>query len=106
MILFAGREIVARQERPLAGIWSYGLGTGCMLISATLVTVFALATQVSLLEEYVRNVPRIDGVSEITLPGDPERRTLADRQANGIPIDDGNWQALQDLAQNLGIADN
>ena len=47
MILFAGREIVARQERPLAGIWSYGLGTGCMLIAAGLVTVFALATQVS-----------------------------------------------------------
>jgi putative ABC transport system permease protein len=47
MILFAGREIVARQERPLAGIWSYGLGTGCMLMSASLVTVFALATQVS-----------------------------------------------------------
>ncbi|NNG05411.1 MAG: hypothetical protein HKM95_15115, partial [Inquilinus sp.] len=47
MILFAGREIAARQERPLAGLWSYGLGTGCMLISASLVTMFALATQVS-----------------------------------------------------------
>ena len=47
MVLFAGREIMARQERPLAGIWSYGLGTGCMLVSASLVTVFALATQVS-----------------------------------------------------------
>ncbi len=27
MALFAGREIAARQERPLAGWWSYGLGT-------------------------------------------------------------------------------
>ncbi len=47
MVLFAGREIVARQERRLAGIWSYGLGTACMLVAASLVTVFALATQVS-----------------------------------------------------------
>ena len=47
MVLFAGREIVARQERRLVGAWSYGLGTGCMLMAAGLVTVFALATQVS-----------------------------------------------------------
>lgn len=46
MVLFAGREIMARQDRRLAGIWSYGLGTGCMLMAAALVTVFALATQV------------------------------------------------------------
>jgi uncharacterized oxidoreductase len=64
----------------------------------------SLATQVSQLEEYVRGVPRIDGVSEIILPGDPERRTLADRQANGIPVDDGNWEALTTLATKLGVA--
>ncbi len=46
MVLFAGREILARQDRPLAGIWAYGLGTGCMLLAASVVTVFALTTQV------------------------------------------------------------
>jgi putative ABC transport system permease protein len=46
MVLFAGREIVARQERRLKGLWAYGLGTGCMLFSACLVTVFALTTQI------------------------------------------------------------
>ncbi len=46
MVLFAGREIMARQERRLAGLWAYGLGTACMLVAASLVTVFALATQV------------------------------------------------------------
>ena len=44
MVLFAGREIAARQERPLAGLWSYGIGTGCMMTGALLVTVFALTT--------------------------------------------------------------
>ncbi len=46
MVLFAGREIMARQDRKLAGLWSYGLGTSSMLLAATLVTVFALTTQV------------------------------------------------------------
>lgn len=51
-----------------------------------------LFQQVTGLEEFVRSVPLIDGVKEVTLPGDPERRVLNDRTANGIPLDDGNWQ--------------
>ncbi len=47
MLLFAGREIMARQERRLTGFWAYGLGTSCMLVAATLVTMFALVVQVS-----------------------------------------------------------
>lgn len=47
MVLFAGREITARQDRKLSGIWSYGLGTACMLVAATLVTMFALTTQLN-----------------------------------------------------------
>ncbi len=31
MILFAGREAMARQERRLAGWWGYGVGTTAML---------------------------------------------------------------------------
>ena len=46
MVLFAGREIMARLERRLDGWWSYGLGTGCVLFAATLVVVFALSTQI------------------------------------------------------------
>lgn len=46
MILFAGREIMIRQERRLTGVWAYSLGTSCMLVAATLITVFALTTQV------------------------------------------------------------
>ncbi len=46
MMLFAGREVMARQKRRLKGWWSYGLGTSSMVFSCTLVTVFALTTQV------------------------------------------------------------
>jgi putative ABC transport system permease protein len=44
MVLFAGHEATQRQERRLSGWWSYGLGTGCMMMSSVLVTVFALLT--------------------------------------------------------------
>jgi putative ABC transport system permease protein len=46
MILFAGREIVARQERRLRGLWAYGLGVSCMAMAALAVTLFALTTQI------------------------------------------------------------
>jgi len=46
MILFAGREVVGRQDRPLAGPWGWGLGATSIFLSAVLVTVFALTTAV------------------------------------------------------------
>ena len=45
MVLFASREIVARQKRRLRGVWSYGLGAGCTLLAAGTVTIFALLTE-------------------------------------------------------------
>ena len=53
------------------------------------------------LESYVRGVPLIEGVKEVTLPGDPERRTLEQRRKSGIVIDDGNWKAFGDAARSL-----
>ena len=44
MVLFAGHEAAQQQERRLSGWWSYGLGTGSMMMSSVLVTVFALLT--------------------------------------------------------------
>lgn len=45
MVLFAGYEVMARQSRRFTGWWSYGLGTGTMLIASTLVTGLALTAQ-------------------------------------------------------------
>jgi putative ABC transport system permease protein len=46
MIIFAGYEVAARQDRRLKGVWSYGLGATAMTFSSTLVTVLALTTQI------------------------------------------------------------
>jgi hydroxycarboxylate dehydrogenase B len=61
------------------------------------------AAEVSQLCQFVRGCPRVEGVNEIQLPGDPERRVLAQRQARGIPLDNGNWEQLRALAKKLGV---
>ncbi len=62
------------------------------------------ACEVAGLAEYIRSCPLIDGAGEIQLPGDPERRTLAKRRAEGIPLDDGNFNALFKLAGELKVS--
>lgn len=62
-----------------------------------------LAKEIGGLEEYVRGVPLIDEKSKVTLPGDPERLTLQKRSTEGIPLDDGNWQALLKLSTELKV---
>jgi len=61
------------------------------------------AREVAGVDEFMRSCPRAPGVEEILLPGDPERRTLAQRTATGIPLDDGNWNELVKLAATLGV---
>jgi len=46
MIGFAGREVVARQQKGFTRFWAYGIGTGATLVAATLAVLFALGTQV------------------------------------------------------------
>jgi uncharacterized oxidoreductase len=62
------------------------------------------AREVAGLVEFVRGCPRAAGVDEILLPGDPERRMLARRTAEGVPLDDGNWRELVKLAERLDVA--
>lgn len=56
------------------------------------------------LTDYLRNTPRAEATAEITLPGDPERRTRRRREVDGIPIPDGTWGLLTKLAGDLGVA--
>ena len=62
-----------------------------------------VAGEVSQLTQFVRSCPRIAGVEEILLPGDPERRALEQRASSGIPLDEGNWGALAERAAALGV---
>lgn len=46
MVGFAGHEILGRQDRTLAGGWTYGLGTGAMAFAAFTVMLMALTTAI------------------------------------------------------------
>ena len=55
------------------------------------------------LTQYVRETPRAEGVSAITLPGDPERLSRLKRNAEGIPISEGTWALLSKLAAEQNV---
>ncbi len=42
MLLIAGREVMARQQKRFGGLWGYGLGTLSMFVSSFTLTVYAL----------------------------------------------------------------
>jgi hydroxycarboxylate dehydrogenase B len=46
--------------------------------------------------------PAIAG-EEVLVPGEPERRTKADRIANGVPLPDDAWRAICDAARSAGV---
>ena len=37
------------------------------------------------------------------IPGDPERRTRAERIANGVPVDDQTWRELVEAARGINV---
>jgi putative ABC transport system permease protein len=42
MLLFAGREVMGRQQRAFKGLWGYGMGTMAMFVSSFAITFIAL----------------------------------------------------------------
>ncbi len=53
--------------------------------------------------DYIRETPRQQGVEEIVVPGELERRNRDRRRRDGIDLDDGTWQRLADGALQTGI---
>ncbi len=52
---------------------------------------------------WVKASPTAAGVEAIQFPGDPERRSLGERGANGIPLDDATWAQLLQTATLAGV---
>ncbi len=62
-----------------------------------------LVSEATQLAAYVRGTPRAEGVEAILLPGDPERRSLEARSLSGIPLPEGHWDRLVEMAAKLGV---
>jgi hydroxycarboxylate dehydrogenase B len=53
--------------------------------------------------EWVRASPPREGFGEVTIAGDVERRSRAQRSARGIPVDASTWQDILAAAGKLGL---
>ncbi|MBW2306137.1 MAG: Ldh family oxidoreductase [Deltaproteobacteria bacterium] len=53
----------------------------------------------------VKSTPPAPGFQEVLYPGEPEWRTSEKRAREGIFIEDGTWEALRSLMEDLGITD-
>jgi len=62
------------------------------------------AAEVNQLVDFIRSCPTAEGVSQIMLPGDPERLAYKKRQQEGIFLDTENWAKLTELATSLGVS--
>ena len=60
--------------------------------------------EVTGLTKNIRACPKAEGIKEILIPGDPERKSKAQRQRDGIPLDEGTWGQLMKLAQEIKVA--
>jgi hydroxycarboxylate dehydrogenase B len=52
----------------------------------------------------VKAVPPMAGVSEVLLPGEPEARMAAERQAQGVPLPPEVWAQIVATAARVGVA--
>ncbi len=52
---------------------------------------------------YVESAPAAPGANPVMMPGELEFRSMAERQANGIPIEEATWSAIRDTAGSLRV---
>jgi uncharacterized oxidoreductase len=55
------------------------------------------------LAEYVKSSRRAPGVSEILVPGEPEKHERERRTREGIAVHEATWQRIVDIAQRHGL---
>lgn len=51
----------------------------------------------------LKDVPPAAGFDEVMVPGEPEAKTRARRERDGIPIPDDTWQAVRTAARSVGL---
>jgi uncharacterized oxidoreductase len=54
---------------------------------------------------FIRQTKPIAGVEEVLIPGDPERKTRAERTKNGVPLPDDTWAAIVNTAREVGVSE-
>ena len=55
--------------------------------------------------DFIRQTKPVAGVEEVLIPGDPERKTRAERTRNGVPLPDDTWAAIVNTAREVGVSE-
>src|SRR3954449_2499296 len=55
--------------------------------------------------EFIRATKPMAGVDSVLVPGDLERKTRAERTANGVPLPDETWAAIVATAREVGVSE-
>jgi hydroxycarboxylate dehydrogenase B len=55
--------------------------------------------------DFIRATKTVAGVDSVLIPGDPERKTRAERTANGVPLPDDTWAAIVNTAREVGVSE-
>ncbi|MEM7020293.1 MAG: malate/lactate/ureidoglycolate dehydrogenase [Pseudomonadota bacterium] len=55
--------------------------------------------------DYMHSTTPAAGFDSVMVPGEPERKTMAERERDGIPVDDNTWEQLLQTARMTGMND-
>jgi uncharacterized oxidoreductase len=55
--------------------------------------------------DFIRATKPMAGVGQVLIPGDPERKTRAERSRNGVPLPDDTWAAIVNTAREVGVSE-
>jgi uncharacterized oxidoreductase len=54
---------------------------------------------------YIKATKPAQGVDEVLVPGEPERRMRAERTAKGVPLTQDTWRSIAAAARHVGLSD-
>jgi uncharacterized oxidoreductase len=60
--------------------------------------------EVDAMVDYLHSTTPAKGFDKVRVPGEPERESMAERMANGIPIDDNTWAGVTGAAEVVGMS--
>ncbi len=60
--------------------------------------------QVEAFVRYLKETPPAEGFDEVLYPGEKEHRVAEQRRREGIPIEEGTWAKIGELAERFGVA--
>ncbi len=63
-----------------------------------------MEAEIDAVVRYVKESPSVAEGGEVMVPGDPERKMLAERQAAGIPVEEATWEEIMEAGAAVGLS--